>query len=231
MTTLDKLIAAGIYSTDQPLRLHLGCGQTYLQGYINIDHPPEQHFGYTPTVDAYGDIRKLVFPENSVDEIRLHHVFEHFDRITAIVLLVKWHSWLKLNGVLIIETPDFKGSINDLINGDQSYSRQMAIVRHLEGDQTAAWAAHIGQWWDKRFEHTLSKLGFTIRDINYSKWDRPPYLRSVTVTSKKLENILLTKQIEVCYALLKDSLVSEREIKTYQIWCGQLREKLDVGIL
>ena len=91
------------------MKLHLGCGERYLEGYINIDYPPEQHTVQQNTkVDHYADITKLNYPENSIDEVRLHHVFEHFDRATALALLCNWHTWLKPGGKLLIETRTLK---------------------------------------------------------------------------------------------------------------------------
>lgn len=60
-----------------------------------------------PKADVFADIRQLEYPENSISEIRSHHLFEHFSRAEAIDLLLKWRKWLKPNGILRIETPDF----------------------------------------------------------------------------------------------------------------------------
>jgi len=87
----------------QGIKLHLGCGETYLPGYINIDFPPSQHtVQKQPKADLYADIRQLSYPSESVEEIRLHHVFEHFDRPTALRLLIDWYEWLKEGGSRII---------------------------------------------------------------------------------------------------------------------------------
>ena len=72
-------------------KLHLGCGTTYLNGYINIDYPESEHNHIKPICDRYEDITKLSFDEGSIDEIRLHHVFEYFGRVQALALLIKWH--------------------------------------------------------------------------------------------------------------------------------------------
>ena len=227
MTTLDKLIETNVYNPNDPLKLHLGCGSHYLKGYINIDFPSDKHTVAQPTVDAHGDITKLEFPSNSVDEIRLHHVFEHFDRIIALVLLVRWHSWLKVDGILKIETPDVIESAKQL-SSDIDYKQKMAIIRHLEGDQSANWGVHIGQWWDERFENTLSKLGFHILTMEHAQWDRWPYLCSVTVTATKLGDIDIAIQIGRAKELLKDSMVSDREYKTYDVWCRRLNELMNI---
>lgn len=65
---------------EEALKLHLGCGEVYLDGYRNIDYPPSEHTVQTQTkVDEYADIlRELVYPRASIEEVRLHHVFEHF---------------------------------------------------------------------------------------------------------------------------------------------------------
>ena len=225
MTTLKKLIENNVYNPKDPLKLHLGCGTNYIDGYINIDYQADQHEVAPPIVDAHGDITKLEFPLNSVDEIRLHHVFEHFDRITALVLLAKWHNWLKVDGTLIIETPDILRSAEQLVS-DIDYLQKMAIMRHLEGDQSAAWGVHIGQWWNERFENTLSKLGFHILTMEHTQWDKWPYLCNVLVSATKLNDVDIETQVLQCKLLLKDSMVSPREQKTYEVWVRKLEKML-----
>lgn len=225
--SLEKLKYQGLCKDDKPVKLHLGCGGTYLKGYINIDFPVSEHNVGKPTVDVYADITRLNFPNNSVDEIRLHHVFEHFNRVMALVLLVRWNSWLKIDGTLLIETPDAMESARQLVSDEVDYDQQMAIIRHLEGDQAANWASHIGQWWPERFETTLSKLGFHILSVEGKRWGIWPNLASVAVIATKLKDIELEQQIERCSELLKHSMVSDREQKLHETWMKQLKEKLD----
>jgi len=228
VNTLEKLIESALYTQNDPLKLHLGCGRQPIEGYINVDFPPSEHMVDPPIADAYADIvEDLDFPSDTVDEIRLHHVFEHFDRIIALVLLVRWHSWLKVDGILKIETPDVIESAKQL-SSDIDYKQKMAIIRHLEGDQSANWGVHIGQWWDERFENTLSKLGFHILTMEHAQWDRWPYLCSVTVTATKLGDIDIAIQIGRAKELLKDSMVSDREYKTYDVWCRRLNELMNI---
>jgi len=228
MNTLDRLIESGLHNIVQPLKLHMGCGQTRLEGYVNIDYPQDKHNVMTSAADAEADIVKdLVFPRLSVDEIRSHHFFEHLSRVIAIAQLVKWYYWLKVDGTLIIETPDFMTSVAQLMDENTQYDQKMCIVRHLTGDQAADWGYHKELWWNERFETTLSVLGFHVVEIEKTQWQHWPHLASITVKAIKLEKKDVDGQIELARILLRDSMVSEREQATYEIWCKQLDELLE----
>jgi len=229
--TINDLIEFGMYTEGTPLKLHLGCGSQYMEGYINIDHPPEDHSVIIPNVNVYADITKdLFFPSNTVDEIRSHHVFEHFNRVEALVQLIKWHGWLKIGGKLIIETPDIMGSVAQLAGPHTGYKERMAVIRHLVGDQSSEWGFHVDQWSKERFEYTLRLLGFEHIDCRETQWEIPPYLANVEVTARKEDEVSVKYQIDKAKELLKDSMVSERETKTYDVWTKQLDEMIQENI-
>ncbi len=141
------------------MKLHLGSGEKYLEGYINIDFPIEKHTVQTPRADLFTDITKLSYPENSVDEIRSHHLFEHFSRAEALKLLVRWRSWLKPDGLLVIETPDFATSAA-LFLTTTSMRRKMQLSRHIYGSEEASWAYHKDHWDKDKFSYVLKRMGF-----------------------------------------------------------------------
>lgn len=222
---LDRLRYHGLWQTGQPLRLHLGCGEKYLDGYVNVDYPQSEHNVMLVRADLFADLMELDFPAESVDEIRLHHVFEHFSRVAALALLIRWHRWLKGGGRIHIETPDLIGSAKMLLS-DAPFSRKMASVRHLAGDQAASWAYHIDYWFPERFVHTLSRLGFDRIDTRSTSWPHPPYLCNVEAVAYKPRSASLDEQLAAADSLLWDSTVSSDEKPTWETWRGQLRAVL-----
>lgn len=141
------------------IRLHLGCGEKYLEGYWNIDFPEGEHTVMKPKVDEYGDVRTLSYPEGSIEEVRSHHLFEHFSRAEALALLARWRRWLKPDGVLTIETPDFATSAAFFLN-TTSMKRKFQLARHMLGSQEAGWALHKDYWDKQKFIFVLKKFGF-----------------------------------------------------------------------
>lgn len=218
----------GILPEKRKLRLHLGCGKRVFIGYINIDFPQKQHNVLKVNADFYTDIRALNFPPECIDEIRLHHVFEHFGRVEALSLLIKWHSWLKIGGLLCIETPDIIGSAKTLVS-DAPWDIKMATIRHLAGDQTASWGYHVDHWSEDRFRHTLRNLGFApITTVSYS-WKHKPFLSNVEVFAVKINNIDITEQLQQAYKILLESTISVQEAPSYNLWVAQLRRLLFYG--
>ncbi|MHC4616155.1 MAG: methyltransferase domain-containing protein [Planctomycetota bacterium] len=222
---MQQIKNAGLWQPGQPLRLHLGCGQRHYEGYINIDFPSSKHNVIQVKADACADIRTLVFPAESVDEIRLHHVFEHFSRVVALAMLIKWHRWLKVGARLHIETPDLIGSAKTLAS-DASWKTKMGVVRHLAGDQTAEWGYHIDHWFPERFGRTLERLGFELVETVSSSWPREPYLSNVKVVALKSRNISSQDQLRVAEELLAESTVATEEKSKWEIWKKQLHAAL-----
>lgn len=140
------------------MKLHLGCGSYYLEGYVNIDLPSDQHTVGRPKVDLIADFRTLTYAEGSIDEIRLHHVFEHFTRAEALKLLLNWRRWLKPGGVLHIETPDFDTAC--WYHALSGFKARAEIARHVFGSQEAGWANHYDGWGIRKYKFVLKKIGF-----------------------------------------------------------------------
>lgn len=83
-------------------KLNLGCGYNILDGYVNIDKVQ------TTPQTIVGNILTLDYPDQSVAEIYLRHVIEHFFEDEIRQLLQNCHRMLQVGGCLIVETPDFE---------------------------------------------------------------------------------------------------------------------------
>jgi SAM-dependent methyltransferase len=86
---------------DNPKRLHLGCGEIRLKGFVNIDMAP------SPAVDRIMDASKLEYPDNSIELIYASHLLEYFHRGLVPKVLKEWHRVLKPGGKAIIVVPNF----------------------------------------------------------------------------------------------------------------------------
>ena len=117
------------------IKLHLGCGTKYIEGYNNID------IRYLPGVDEVNNIRFLRnYKPNTVDVIYACHVLEHFSRWEYKTVLTRWFEILKPGGVLRLAVPDFEAicthylktkdlnSITGLLFGGQDYDENYHYV-------------------------------------------------------------------------------------------------------
>ena len=86
---------------NEGIRIHLGPGDVNLQGWINIDGIKMAHIH---NVDK--DFELQEFKDNTVSEIYLSHVLEHFSFQDSKILLEKLKLKLKSNGILRISIPD-----------------------------------------------------------------------------------------------------------------------------
>lgn len=80
-------------------RLNLGCGDLYLDGYINCDVLPHIK------ADKYFDLNRFPYPfnESSIDEILLDNVLEHLPDVVGVMR--ELHRILKHGAILKIYVP------------------------------------------------------------------------------------------------------------------------------
>lgn len=221
----NQLHDFGLLANGMPLKLHLGCGEQHFSGYINIDYPLTEHTVQTHSgADVFADIIKVSFASETVDEIRSHHVFEHFDRSIALALLCAWHRWLKPDGLLVIEVPDFLTSAKMMTDNQYSYFQKQIILRHIFGSHEASWAIHCDGWYKERFEYILSLLGYKEIDIQYSSWS---LIHNITVRAKKTRTLGIDELKNIAHQILSKNMVAVSEQKMFEIWCQKFDTAFD----
>lgn len=181
-------------------RLHLGCGDVYRRGYLNVDLPPKDGVAAgTSRPDLESDVTKISCPPNTLAEVRLHHLFEHFERAQALALLIRWFHWLRPDGQLCIETPDFETCIADY--AARPVADQGVILRHIFGSQEAPWAQHRDGWSDNRFRYVLGELGFSRISTSRTYSDERRLLANVVVNAHRPSGHGPTREVQVSSAL------------------------------
>lgn len=206
-------------------RLHLGCGQRYFKGYINIDFPSTNHPVQEKGIaDVEHDLLSLTYQKESIDEIRLHHVFEHFPRPVACALIASWHSWLKQGGILHIEVPDLRKTASSLIFKKQSHHYK--AIRHLFGSHEADWAVHCEGYAPHTLAFLLRSSGFTITKIRKNNWCGTFNFEVICIKSTPLSK----EQLEqAASGYLRNFLINTTgsEEKIHEVWLQSYRKQIE----
>jgi len=118
-----------VSTTEDPIRLHLGCGSTVVAGWVNVDRSPNVHLARLPVLKkALGrlhvltaaqteaqfpsgivriDVTKgLPFPDGSVEYAYSSHMIEHLSRWQGLALGREIRRVLAPGGVVRFNTPD-----------------------------------------------------------------------------------------------------------------------------
>jgi predicted SAM-dependent methyltransferase len=152
----ERQKARTLLACGAPLRLHLGCGPTHLEGWVNVD------LVSTGPDLAWDLSRPVPFPDGSVDAIFHEHLLEHLPLPAAIGFLDECHRLLRPGGVLRIGVPDFGRYARDY-----SASRTL-IERARPGRPTALMALaeivfcyeHASMWDEETMLSLLHEVGF-----------------------------------------------------------------------
>lgn len=209
------------------MKLHLGCGQVHLEGYVNIDYPLSEHTVQEKSVsDKHADLTKLRYKAGTIDEVRLHHTYEHFIRPQALGLLASWCSWLKKGGIIHIEVPDFDATAKRVLSRRTSDHDRKVGLRHIFGSNEAPWATHYEGWSKKRLIEVFELFGLEV-----IKTEETAYLatRNITIIGKKSGKSPTQKEFaKRARAYLKNFTVDESEFETrlLDIWMRDFEEQL-----
>lgn len=109
------------------MKLNIGSASVRFEGFTNLDIRKAEN------VDIVCDCRKLPFEDNSIEEIKAHHILEHFASDETYGILTEWKRVLKLGGMMEIQVPDGEQIYKAYFN---SQSNEREIRRGFE------WVAH-----------------------------------------------------------------------------------------
>lgn len=168
-----------------PIKLHLGCGGIYLDGYINCDidgllaaeYPALREYNTTTIYDYYArldgdvdhlpqrrqtvvdwrlDVTYLPYQYGTVDKIVAVQVFEHFSPIKAIEAIQNWNKVLKKGRPLIMSVPDMELTLS-MIETDSIFA-----MRHIRGRAGDKYNSHKAWYTWASLSEILYWAGFSI---------------------------------------------------------------------
>src|SRR3990167_5541653 len=138
-------------------KLHLGCGQKKIYGFINVDIREEVE------PDTVYDITKVSEIFEDVDLIYSAHVLEHFSLkpssfspITYMEVLEDWYKTLSIGGILRLSVPDFDKIIEYYKKTDDLKS----VISFIYGGEKHDKDFHYHCWNFNTLRKDLEEVGF-----------------------------------------------------------------------
>lgn len=140
----------------ESLKLNLGCGKDFREGYLNIDL-----YSDDPRV-IFMDVRKLDFEDSSVDEIVAFDILEHFSHRETGAVLAEWARVLKPGGILRLRVPSLELQIAAYRRGDWDADTASIMIF---GGQSNPGDFHAAGFDEQSIKKHLRKAGFRVTSI------------------------------------------------------------------
>ena len=142
------------------MKLHLGCGQRHIPGFVHVDMQAAPH------VDIVGPVERLPIRDASASLIYASHVLEHFGRYACKAVLQEWFRVLAPGGTLRLSVPDFAACAaiyyeSGLVDG------LSGLVGLIVGGQRDAYDFHKMVFDEPFLRRELESVGFT----RVRRWD------------------------------------------------------------
>ena len=141
------------------MKLHLGCYQKKIHGYVNVDIRPEVQ---PDLVDDVFTLEKV--KDESADVIYACHVLEHATRSTALLALTRWYRVLKPGGTLRIAVPDMRAVCEYYVN----HGNLNELSAFFWGSQKHDHDVHYTGWDFETLQRDLQGASFI--DIKRYDW-------------------------------------------------------------
>lgn len=157
----------------QGLSLHIGCGDYWFEGYINIDDKV-----YAGT-DMICDIRQgLPFQPETVKIIEGHDVLEHFNRDEVFNMLEDFKRVLIAGGLVVMSVPDMDGLIAQY---EQDKANTIQQIYSIEDHPSHKWGYTIDS-----LKQLFEEHGFMNCIVERVQWKHRPGEPKLKIIAQKL---------------------------------------------
>lgn len=171
MRLFRKLRAEG-GSSSRPARLHIGCGQQSIPGWINIDNQG------LPGVDQVLDVRKGL-PFADVSSIYAEHFLEHLGLDDGLAFLAECRRVLRPDGILRLSTPNLDWVVLTHYRGPQTGD--------AEAREDAIRLNRAFHGWGHQFLYNRAMLAAALRSAGFARAEFCRYGESEVPELKGLE--------------------------------------------
>ena len=151
------------------IKLHIGCGKNYFEGWVNIDNNSDNNI---EKLDLNFDLRNsLPFEENSVDIIYNEHFLEHLTVEEGLRALVDFNRVLKPDGILRIAMPDLEDAVALYNNPNWREENKASMDKFGLGFiQTKAEYLNINmRWWGHKWLYDWEELERRLKEAGFQK--------------------------------------------------------------
>ena len=173
------------------MKLHLGCGKRYIDGFVHIDAVDYPHIDHVATIDNLSFI-----PDDSIDLIYTCHVLEHFKRKEVERVLREWYRTIKPGGTLRVSVPDF----SKLCEVYKNEGKLDLVIGALFGRQDYLYNIHYNVFDYSSLSRLLSFSGFeAIKVYDWKKTEHShvdDYSQAYIPHMDKENGILISLNIE-----------------------------------
>lgn len=180
------------------IKLNLGCGTDYKDGWINIDNNSDNNIEH---LDLHWDLLKpLPFADGSVDFIFNEHFFEHFTVEEAQKVMKDTLRVLKPGGVMRIAMPDLKMVVDHYLHVPVAKD---PIIKRFKFDQVktpAEWINMSFRWWGHKWLYDWEELERRLREAGFThitqcklKKSEHPELRNLEIRDESFLIAEVTK--------------------------------------
>ena len=143
------------------MKLHVGCGSKYIEGFIHVDLQELKHIDYNVSVDNLNFAK-----EGSADLVYACHVLEHFGRNEYMNVLKEWYRVLKKGGVLRISVPNFEAVTSYYTQKEKNLEKLLGLL--VGGQKIGQYDYHKMIFDEDLLKKALLEIGFST--INRYDW-------------------------------------------------------------
>jgi len=175
------------------MKLHLGCGKKFIEGFKHVDLLDFEHIDYRTSVDDLHFAK-----DNSIELIYASHVLEHFGRLEYKDVLKEWFRVLKPNGILRVSVPSFESVVEYYKNHDDNLELLLGLL--VGGQKVGQYDYHKMIFDEKFLSKDLKETGFkNVKKYNWKKTehaDRDDFSQAYLPHMDKDNGLLMSLNLE-----------------------------------